>query len=148
MNEPPKEIIIDGYPVRDWGYSTGGWPSSYRPLKLLLLELNGVCYWCKQTVYDHPRVEGIPDPDDTATIDHIESRFTRQKGSSSPKVLSCQRCNQKRAREAEKQFVKQAQEWLNGAGRLVATNEPTMSNEPQEGAPVEGVEEEQEPEQA
>lgn len=74
----------------------------YRKLKLELMAKDKHCHWCKIEVHDHVQIEGVRQPDDTATIDHLISRFFRKKGETVAKVLACQKCNLQRARDEEK----------------------------------------------
>lgn len=64
------------------------------------------CYWCNIEVFVHERIPGVDDPKDTATIDHVISRYHRKKGQETPKTLACYGCNQRRAREEDKKIAK------------------------------------------
>jgi hypothetical protein len=50
--------------------------------------------------------DGEDAPDDMATIDHVHSRFNREKGEESPKVLACHPCNLRRSRQEAKTLKK------------------------------------------
>jgi hypothetical protein len=79
---------------------------SYRKFKLHLVKDIGRCFWCKKKVVDYVPPIGESQKHDTATIDHTVSRFVRKKGDVVLKVLACYYCNQKRAREEERKYVK------------------------------------------
>lgn len=84
----------------------------YRKLKLDLLAKEGVCFWCGILVKDyHPWPEGKREPDDMATIDHIKSRYFRKLGEVSTKVLSCNKCNQKRSEKENKIYGIKKMKW-------------------------------------
>lgn len=78
----------------------------YRPLKLELLKEKPYCYWCGIKVIDYIPKDGERTPDNTATIDHLISRFWRNKGKVVKKVLCCNKCNNLRARLEEKGIFK------------------------------------------
>lgn len=56
------------------------------------------CYWCGILVkdYNYKQLSTKP-PDDEATIDHLFSRYFRKRGEAVRKLLSCYKCNSKRA---------------------------------------------------
>ncbi len=96
------EIEITEYPVIEYKYKNGRRVSTYRKLRLALMERYKVCFWCKVPVkdYDHNLfVKGVKIPDDRATIDHIKQRPQRQKGENTGKVLACYKCNERRSKE-------------------------------------------------
>lgn len=70
--------------------------SHHRNLKLALLDAFKICFWCGIPVRDFIIPNGEQAPPDIATLDHVISRFTRQKGEWVLKVLSCYKCNQDR----------------------------------------------------
>lgn len=102
-----KKIVLDGYPFVRYHLSDGEFgyrESSYRLVKLYLIEKYGVCYHCGRKVKDYPHVDGISmNYSDMATIDHLVPRphTTRKKGrkkyQSVEKVLSCFLCNNRMA---------------------------------------------------
>lgn len=77
--------------------------NGYRALKLSLLQQFGVCFWCDRKVSDYNRTKGYQPPD-TATVDHLVSKYFREPGDVSLKVLSCLECNQERAHNEHKLF--------------------------------------------
>lgn len=77
----------------------------YRELKLRLIAQGKGCYWCGKRVQDYGKTpDGVDSPANEATIDHLESRFTRKKGQTVEKVLACKSCNQKRSWEEMKAY--------------------------------------------
>lgn len=74
------EVEIKEYPVKTYLLKNGRHPHSYRLLKLALIEKYKVCFWCNVPVYDHPMIKKQPSLPDTATIDHLKTRFERKKG--------------------------------------------------------------------
>jgi uncharacterized CHY-type Zn-finger protein len=88
-------FVIDGYPVKHYGWEDGTKKKDYRALKLTLLEKYQVCYHCGIKVKDYPQVDGVPLPWDTATIDHLHPRQVRKKYEVTEKVLACLNCNKR-----------------------------------------------------
>ena len=78
----------------------------YRALKHELMKEFGHCFWCGIIVKDYGNIHFHSPPPDSATIDHLESRFTREKGKMVDKVLCCDFCNQKRAQKENKLYSK------------------------------------------
>lgn len=78
---------------------------NYAKRAKLWREHNGRCHWCPrvtQLLRRGPR-EGQP-PLDMATIDHLDDRFSPERGRHPGKrrqVLACWECNNRRARESE-----------------------------------------------
>lgn len=64
---------------------------------LLMKHFDSKCFWCDVEVTDFIS-PGVRPPFNTATIDHVVSRYFRKKGDDVLKVLACNRCNQARAR--------------------------------------------------
>lgn len=91
--------------INEWWKSQGRAP--YRALKLKFLEHFTTCYWCSDPVIDYipPAGEPVKVPDNAATVDHTVSRFFREKGTRVKKVLACNKCNQRRAREENKLYT-------------------------------------------
>lgn len=78
---------------------------SYRKMKLELMENDPHCYYCKIEVVDYGQIPPRErQPEDMATVDHLVSKFYRKSGQVVPKVLACQACNNKRAKEEQKIF--------------------------------------------
>ena len=77
-----------------------------RKLKLELMEKYGVCYWCGVKVIDYVAQDGQRCPPNTATIDHLKSRFLRKKGEVVEKVLACNKCNGIRSKKEERIYGK------------------------------------------
>ncbi len=68
------------------------------------MSIDPFCHWCNLLTHDHGAIpDGEVSPFDNATVDHLVSRFFREKGTIVPKVLACDRCNKKRA-EIENAF--------------------------------------------
>lgn len=101
-----REIELDGYPFKRYRYADSNWgwkdSPSYRPLKLHLMKVYKVCYFCKIEVKDYPHVEGTPmHQPDLATIEHIKPRPVagrggRRRHEAVDKVLCCYKCNHDR----------------------------------------------------
>ena len=100
-----EEFFIDGYPFKEWGFRNGH-HTNYSKLRQYLVEHFGVCYWCLKPVKIYKEVCGNNAPWDNATVDHLESRFLRKKGDKVLKVLACRRCNEKRGKQDEKNYLK------------------------------------------
>ncbi len=65
----------------------------------------GKCWWCgrKMRLW-HKHKNGSPVPDDLATFEHLDDRFSEWRGKSPGMirvVLACYRCNHTRGQEAE-----------------------------------------------
>lgn len=70
-----------------------------REIKAKLMEEFGKCFWCKIEVVVYPHTHGVTPPDNEATLDHLKSKNAgREKGENTPKVLSCRKCNNDRAK--------------------------------------------------
>ncbi|HWY35154.1 MAG TPA: hypothetical protein VNX68_10950 [Nitrosopumilaceae archaeon] len=82
------------------------WYGTGRELKLYLLEKFKNCFWCNIPVKDHQQEEGIPNPDDMGTIDHMTGRLFREKYQVVEKVLACNKCNYKRSLVEMKEYKK------------------------------------------
>lgn len=70
----------------------------------------GICHWCGCKVQNYGRrnwQKGDVIPDDFGTIDHIDSRFLRDKHEVTGKVLACYKDNQKRSVEEVRLFRSQ-----------------------------------------
>jgi hypothetical protein len=95
------EFFVDGYPVRNYGYSDRTRPNGYKVLRLHLIEKYGVCYFCSRPVKDYPHVPHVGANDDLGTIDHLKPRPHqaipgRKRYEVVEKVLACYRCNHDR----------------------------------------------------
>ena len=95
-------FYIDGYPVKNYGYTGGRHSNGYKTLKLFLLEKYKVCYHCRIEVINYPYIEGEAQLDDSATIDHLKPRQLRKKFEVVEKVLSCRACNHFRNEEMKR----------------------------------------------
>lgn len=75
---------------------------SNRELKEKLWQFDKRCHWCgiETKLLNVPEIEG-PAPDDMATIDHLVSRYDIRRWikRGNAKVLSCYKCNARRAAE-------------------------------------------------
>lgn len=79
-----------------------------RQVALLFRRQNGLCHWCKRlmVIFDKA-LHGIrhtPLPDDLATIDHLDDRFSPERGKRPGeyrRVLACNACNRKRGQESQ-----------------------------------------------
>lgn len=75
----------------------------HRRRKLRLYERqNGKCWWCKERMsIGHQHRPRVPIPDDLATMEHLDSRMSRSRGTAEygeeRTVLACNRCNNLRA---------------------------------------------------
>lgn len=87
-----------------------------RPLKLALLSEFKNCFWCGEKVFDYIHTAGETTPPNAATVDHLKSRFFRNKGEVVTKVLACEKCNQRRSHEENKKYTKIHQEKKKNAG--------------------------------
>lgn len=83
----------------------GGMKPEFRMLPLLVKEFSK-CFWCDIEVV-HLKSDGGKQPYYAASIDHVRSRYFREKGEEVLKVLSCYRCNAKRADEEDKKYGKE-----------------------------------------
>lgn len=72
----------------------------------LLFNHFGKCFWCDEEVFDL-KLDGGKPPFNMATIDHVRSRYFREKGDDVLKVLSCFRCNAKRCDFENKKYGNQ-----------------------------------------
>lgn len=82
--------------------STKARRESRRKFKVWLWqEQAGLCHWCGEAIslYFDPPPSGRPMPTDTATFDHLDDRFSTQRGKHPGKirtVLACLPCNNRR----------------------------------------------------
>lgn len=96
------EIVIDSYPFRRWlEVGTTELPN-YKVVKNLLIEKYKVCYFCEKSVKLYEPIDGLPIPNDAATIDHLYPRPERKRYELTLKVLACNRCNRERNIKAQK----------------------------------------------
>jgi len=86
--------MITEYPFIDSCRTKSG---SHRGILKYLVKEFKVCYHCGVNVFYAAEKHGQKPPRNSATIDHLVSRFFREKGEKVPKVLSCHSCNQKRS---------------------------------------------------
>lgn len=67
----------------------------------------GLCYWCKQlmVLFDPTKIRRQrPLPFNLATIDHLDDRFSSERGKHGGeprRVLACKKCNEVRGRMSE-----------------------------------------------
>lgn len=97
-------------------------PSERRAVqKTRLFKLqNGLCYWCHSPIVLVLKVHIKHRPWNFATLDHLDDRFSPERGKHSGelrRVLSCRRCNESRGRESEKsqpleELQKRSKPWL------------------------------------
>lgn len=70
-------------------------------MQVLYEKQDGVCRWCPtRCVIPDRRMHGVL-PDDTATFDHLDDRFSHPRTDGGPPrrvVMACFRCNQERGR--------------------------------------------------
>lgn len=106
-----RRFIVDGYPVKLYGYNDRKLPngSGYRDLKVYLVEKYGVCFHCGVKVVIWPHQDGGTPPPNNATIDHLKPKPYRKKHEVAEKVLSCLRCNS----------------WLSNKPRVYPVDNPT-----------------------
>lgn len=101
------DVYIGEYPVLTARYKSNGLQlRSYKELRVVLIKKFRFCFWCGCTVREYNHHPHAPQKKDQATIDHLKTRFERKKGDIVEKVLACNQCNQKRAKQDEKKFLK------------------------------------------
>lgn len=82
----------------------GGLDPEKKLLPMLVKEFKN-CFWCGVEVI-HLKCDGGKQPFYSASVDHVVSRYFRKKGDNVLKVLSCYRCNAKRADIENKKYSK------------------------------------------
>lgn len=99
-----------------------------RDLKRLMLAEFGVCYWCDTPVKDYGMMPpGVRYPHDTATIDHVMSKYLRKKHQWSLKVLACEECNTRRSIEDTRLYQNTYEPFLKGKRKKLSTGDPIAS---------------------
>lgn len=73
-------------------------------MRFLLFNYYKKCFWCDIEVVEY----GIPDSkfDNQSTLDHVVSKFYRDKGDDVLKVLCCHSCNKARATYENRKLTK------------------------------------------
>lgn len=95
---PDGQVVIDTYPLRRWFIKGQTELPNYKVLKEYLVENYKVCYFCQRPVKIYPNQVDKKgwQPNDLATIDHLNPRQIRKRGELSVKVLACHNCNHMR----------------------------------------------------
>jgi hypothetical protein len=83
--------------------------SSPKQLETLFKRHGGLCYWCRQPmILIKGNIPHVPDPPNRATIDHLDDRFSPQRGKmirNAPQTLrhvaACRKCNMERGKRSE-----------------------------------------------
>ena len=99
------EIIIDGYPFRNYHFKGSRRQPSYRQLRLYLIDKFLICYHCGVEVIDYIPAEREALPDNSATIDHLKPRQIRKRHQVVQKVLACNRCNKELNQQMQKGHI-------------------------------------------
>jgi len=79
--------------------------------KLLWRRQGGLCYWCKKPTR-LLKTTGGPIPEDAATIDHLDSRLSPERGKHKGEwrhVMACSKCNHERARAEDMALPRETQ---------------------------------------
>jgi hypothetical protein len=85
---------------------------------MLYAERDGLCHWCGIKTVIPPR--GVilkQQPDNMATLDHLDDRLSGRRGKMQGTrrvVLSCYRCNQARSRESVALHNGRVELWCHG----------------------------------
>lgn len=89
--------------------------SSNRNRKLYLLRKDPHCYWCGREVFDHDLSHKSHPPYNTATVDHLITRYSSVRGEvKGETVLSCWKCNNDRSKQETSQMPKQLRVAISG----------------------------------
>ena len=79
------------------------------------------CYWCGQPVIDWVARRRVPTPDNAATIDHLHSRLSPERGKHHGEytlVVACNACNNRRGEEEQRALgIEAIRERSNGGKR-------------------------------
>lgn len=80
----------------------------HRRQKIRLFERqDGKCHWCGEQMLDPAIIYEDKQPDNLATLDHLDSRLSEERGKHSDnirRVLACRRCNGNRGAKEQAQL--------------------------------------------
>ena len=96
--------------------------SEKRQRKRMYIEQGGKCYYCGQMMYFYELKRGETAPDDMATIEHLDSRLSGERGNHQGefrRVMACLKCNNARGKEEEVSLGKERLWELSGRRPLV-----------------------------
>lgn len=91
-----------------------------RQRDLLFKRQKGLCCWCRRPMrksWTHK--QGVPVPDDLATIEHLDSRLNPERGQHPGERrhrLACAKCNHQRGAEEDKRLSLDERRQLSGRG--------------------------------
>lgn len=99
------KLIIKGYPIIYARYENGHFLKRGRATIIEFLKISKKCYWCGIRVKLYPHIDGVANPKDEATVDHMRSKVNRKKGEWEPRVIACAGCNIERSKLQKKRLI-------------------------------------------